>query len=507
MPRLTRTISAATAAAEGVWAPRTDVVVEEAVEPGRFHAVTGPFAGYERTLAAEGGSVTEVVRYRITSGFGTFPFNVFYRRALRRSNRDSSPWWAPAEPMDARAAATIGCLCAVAVVAGYLGTLLTQTLTFAADEFDASTTAQSTTLAIVRAGVLATLVVTALADRRGRRRLLLACCSIGCVASALGALSPNLVGVGATQLVVRTVVSACTVLLTVIAAEEMPAGSRAYGVTLLGLYGALGVGVCLLALPIADVGITAWRVLYVLPLLGLLLLRRAGRHLPESRRFEVAHEQVPMRGHGRRLALLAVSALFLNLFKDPASQLLNEFLRDERGFSAARITLFSVFTNLPGFLGVIVGGRLADTRGRRKIGAVAVLGGTSFTVVQMLSHGSGMWTFAILSSVISGAALPALVVYGPELFPTSLRGRANGVILVLGTVGTVAGLLLAGTLSDRWGGLGRPLALLSAGPLFVALLVLIAYPETAHQELEVLNPEDPVLPPLPGPTSAPPASD
>ena len=194
------------------------------MEPGRFRATIGPFTGYERTLTTEGGSVTEVVRYRITPGFGAFPFNVFYRRALRRSNRADSPWWAPAEPIDTRAAATIGCLCAVAVVAGYLGTLLTQTLTFAADEFDATKTAQSTTLAVVRIGVLATLVITTLADRRGRRRLLLLAASFGCVACALGALAPNLVAVGASQLAVRTVVSACTVLLTVIAAEEMPAG-------------------------------------------------------------------------------------------------------------------------------------------------------------------------------------------------------------------------------------------------------------------------------------------
>jgi MFS family permease len=490
-----------------VWEPRTDVVVEEAVEPGRFRATVGPFAGYERTLTTDGDSVTEVVRYTITPGFGVYPFNVFYRRALRRSNRPDSPWWAPAEPMDARAAATIGCLCVVAVVAGYLGTLLTQTLTFAADELDASKTAQSTTLAVVRIGVLVTVLITALADRRGRRRLLMVAAAVGCVACAFGAVAPNLVALGASQLVVRIVVSACTVLLTVIAAEEMPSGSRAYGITLLGLSGAVGVGVCLAALPLADVGISAWRALYVLPLLGLLLLRRAGRRLPESRRFEVRHDQVPMRGHGRRLALLAVSALLLNLFKDPASQLLNEFLRDERGFSAARISLFSVFTNVPGIIGVLVGGRLADTRGRRRIGAVAVLGGSGFTVIQMLTDGSSMWTFAILSSVISGAALPALGVYGPELFPTSLRGRANGVILVLGTIGTAAGLLLAGALSDRWDGLGRPLALLSIGPLIVALLVLVLYPETAHQELEALNPEDPVLTPLPGPTSAPAATD
>jgi hypothetical protein len=34
------------------------------------------------------------------------------------------------------------------------------------------------------------------------------------------------------------------------------------------------------------------------------------------------------------------------------------------------------------------------------------------------------------------------------------------------------------------------LAVLSIGPLLMAVLVLVAYPETAHRELEELNPED-----------------
>jgi MFS family permease len=211
-----------------------------------------------------------------------------------------------------------------------------------------------------------------------------------------------------------------------------------------------------------------------------------------------------MRGHGRRLWLLAVSALLLNLFKDPASQLLNEFLRDERHFSAARISVFTIATNLPGLIGVVVGGRIADVRGRRGVGAVAVLGGAGFTVVQMLSSGWSMWTFSLVGSVIGAAAIPALGVYGPELFPTSLRGRANGVITVLGMVGTMVGLVVAGVLSDRWDGLGPVLALLSLGPLVVGLLVLLAYPETAKHELEELNPEDPVVPtdlsPVPPPS-------
>jgi MFS family permease len=169
---------------------------------------------------------------------------------------------------------------------------------------------------------------------------------------------------------------------------------------------------------------------------------------------------------------------------------MNEFLRDERGFSAARISLFTLATNTPGAIGIIVGGRLADTRGRRIVGAVGVAGGVALTVAMVLSGGWPMWALSVLGAVVGAATVPALGVYGPELFPTSLRGRANGVISILGVTGSVIGLLVAGYLSDRWGGLGPALAVLSVGPALMAVLVLVAYPETAHRELEELNPED-----------------
>lgn len=411
-------------------------------------------------------------------------------RALQTAGPDS-PWWLPREALDRRSTATLLSLCSLAVVSGYLGTLLTQTITFAADDYDLSDTRQGLVLAAVRVGVLGSLVLTALADRRGRRRVLLAVIAVGCGASALGAASPWLLGVIASQFVVRTLVSASTVLLTVTASEEMPAGARAYGVSLLGLCGAAGVGLCLLALPLADLGGPAWRILHAVPLLGLPLVRAVGRRLPETRRFDVQHPEVPLGGHAGRLWLLAGSAFLLNIFKDPAAQLLNEFLRDERGYSAAGISSFNVATNLPGFFGVVIGGIVADRYGRRGIGAVAVVGGAVFTVTQMHSAGAAMWGWSIVAATIGGAAIPALGVYGPELFPTSLRGRANGVIAVVGVAGTITGLVTAGYLSDRWGGLAPALTLLSVCPLVMAALVVTRYPETAGQELEALNPEDP----------------
>ena len=200
---------------------------------------------------------------------------------------------------------------------------------------------------------------------------------------------------------------------------------------------------------------------------------------------------------GRASGCSAASAILLALFTAPASQLLNEFLRDEEGFSAWQITVFSILTNTPGGIGLVIGGRLADTRGRRGVGAFGVVAGTLLTVAMVVLGGWPMWGLSVAAAITGAMVVPAISVYGPELFPTSLRGRANGTIAILGVTGSVIGLLTAGALSEAWDGLGPALALLAVGPLVMALLVLVAYPETAHRELEDLNPEDRI-----GPTGA-----
>jgi MFS family permease len=245
-----------------------------------------------------------------------------------------------------------------------------------------------------------------------------------------------------------------------------------------------------MALPLADTGERGWRLVMAGALLLLPIVRLVRRHLPESRRYDAAHAEVGLAGHGRRFWLLASSAFLLQLFTAPAAQLLNEFLRDEQGFSGLRITMFSILTNTPGGIGLVVGGRLADTRGRRVVGATGVIAGTLLTVAMVLLGGWPMWVLSVGGAITGAMVVPALGVYGPELFPTSLRGRANGIIAILGVMGSVIGLGVAGFLSERWDGLGPALALLSVGPLLMAVLVLIAYPETAHRELEDLNPED-----------------
>jgi len=488
-------------------APRDDLVLEEPDPDGGFRLVTGPFWAYHRRIDHEtgpdGGRVlTETTDFALCIGAWGVVFSPLVKRALReRRPSGAQPWWAPPDRFGSREASVLGMLCALVMISGYLGTLITQTITFAADEFGADDRTQGLTLASVRVGVVVALAMVALADRRGRRRLLLSAAVAGCLVTVLGAFAPNMWWLGTSQTVARGFATALALLIAVVAVEEMPAGSRAYAISVLAMAAALGAGMAVWFLPLADLGTGGWRALYVIPVVGILLTWYVGRNLPESHRYEVAHQRAPAKPHPRRVVLLAASGFLLALFTAPASQFQNDFLRDEHGFSALQITLFTLATSTPGGIGVLVGGRLADLKGRRVVGAVAVAGGVSLTVVMYLASGWGIWVASAVGSIIGAAAVPALGVYGPELFPTSSRGRTNGIITTVGVVGSSIGLLVAGTLSDRFDSFGPAICLLAIGPAILAVLIIVAYPETAHLELEEINPEDRVDPAPAAPTA------
>src|SRR5262249_59655982 len=103
------------------------------------------------------------------------------RAALRRDGLGGTadaqvpkPWWYPPDRPDTRAARVLGLMATLSLVLGYVGVLLSQTMTFAADEFGAGTAAQGNALAAVRIGGVLAIGLAALADRRGRRRILVA---------------------------------------------------------------------------------------------------------------------------------------------------------------------------------------------------------------------------------------------------------------------------------------------------------------------------------------------
>jgi len=309
------------------------------------------------------------------------------------------------------------------------------------------------------------------------------------VVCALGAVAPSFWALTATQTLGRPVAIALGLIIGIVSAEEMPRSSRAYAISVLAMATGLGAGLCVLALPLADLGSRGWRLVYVLPLVFLVVAFDLRRRLPESRRFELPHAVAPA-FHRRRFALLAASGFLTNLLVAPASFFQNRYLKTVRAYSASEIAAFTLVTNTPGGVGIVVGGRLADVHGRRIVGAVALLGGTVATVAVFFLSGSAMWVASAVGAVVGGAAVPALGVYGAELFPTGNRGRASGLISALSLIGSSFGLLLVGVLIEQAMGYGPAMALVGIGPVLVAALVIVAYPETAHRELEDINPED-----------------
>ena len=490
----------------GILRPRTDLLLERDLGDGRFEAESGPVHSYQRTIEVVRGIVpgqpvlvTQTVDFRLAVPYFAWLFVLPFKHALARPGRARAPWWAPPARLDARGASVLGTLALLTVASGYLNTLFTQTIPFAGDEFGASNSALGVAGSFVRVGGIVALLVMIQADRRGRKIVLVWAATAGSVLAVTGALAPSLPWLTASQMLARAFGTTILLLVTIVAAEEMPAGSRAYAVSLLAMSSGLGAGVCVLALRLADLSTRSWRLLYVIPLLALPIVGAVRRNLPESRRFIAPHVPGAMAGHGGRLLLLAVSGVLVNLFVAPSSQFGNQYLRDERGFSGGRIGLLSVTIGTPAVIGIVAGGRIADVRGRRVVAAVALVFGTIFTLGYYFTSGWQMWVVAMVGAIISAAAIPALGVYGPELFPTGLRGRANGMVAVSSLLGSASGLILCGVMSDNFGRIGPAMSILAAGPLLLAILVMAAYPETAGRELEDLNPEDrpptPLLPP------------
>ena len=490
----TRTVSATDLPA--LFEPRRGLVEERAVGDGVFESEKGPVSGYRRRITVVSETDTEVtvaqeISFRVAIPYWGWIFHGAMAHELSRIGpAKRRPWWAPPDTFDERAATVLGCLAALSMITGLTGVLLAQTLTFAAEQFGADTRAQGLATAAARMDVLVAILLVSAADRKGRRRIVLVSAVVACTLTVVGALSPNIFALAATQLVARGAATALALALGIMAAEEVPAGSRAYAISVLSVSAAFGAGFPVAALFVADLHPGGWRLLFAMAGIGIPLALSVARRLPESKRFDRPHVEAPVAGHGRRFWLLAVSGLLLALFISPASQFTNEFLRQERNFSAGAISLFTILTNMPGGIGIVVGGYLADLKGRRIVGAVGVVGGVGATVAMFFSTGWPLWAWSVVGSVVGSATVPALGVYGPELFPTSLRGRANGVIGGLGRIGSVVGLVSVGFLAASFGGLAPALLILSAGPAVVAVLVLVAYPETARLELEDLNPED-----------------
>ncbi len=137
---------------------------------------------------------------------------------------------------------------------------------------------------------------------------------------------------------------------------------------------------------------------------------------------------------------------------------------------------------------MLVGGRLAEIRGRRPVAGIALAVATGTQMIFFLTGGVSLWLMSAVSIFMAGAGGIALGTLDAELFPTEVRSTSNAMLYVVGVIGSATGLLLAGDLSHHLGGIGKSVALTGVGSFLVALLVIPLLPESAARTLDEISP-------------------
>jgi MFS family permease len=407
----------------------------------------------------------------------------------------------PDEPFSPEQATLLATAAAAVAVVAFGSALFGQLADPVQEAFDASDTKLGVALAITRAGALVALFVTAIADRRGRRRSILIGVVGSAVACAASAIAPTLELFTMAQIVQRGCVITTVTVAGIAAIEEAPEGSRAYAASMLALAGGFGFSFAVVFLPLADIGRHGWRLPYVIGAGTILLAPRIAPRLAETTRYRTLETRAEVtRGrvreifdshYGRRFALLAAVGFLTSVFNAPSSQLMNKYLSDERDFSNSGIAGFrAVTTALPGLIGLVVGGRLAESKGRKPVAIVALLIATVTQMVFFLHGGSILWVMAAASVLTSSMAGIALGTLDAELFPTEVRSTSNALLTVVGVVGSATGLILAGSLSDPTGGIGNSIALCGIASLLAAVFFLPRLPETGARLLDDVSPTE-----------------
>jgi len=396
--------------------------------------------------------------------------------------------------LDRSRRSVLGLLWLASLPAAFANTVFTQTAAFAAREFGVSASEQGVAAAVVRAGVVITIPFALLADRVGRRRVIVALSWAAPCIVGLGALAPSFWWLVATQFVGRPLGIALTVVVIVVATEEMGSDARAWALGVLAIGSGFGAGTAIAALPLAGIDEGSWRLVYLVGLVWLGVAAILTRRLTETGRFltHAATRTSPAAASGpglqpRRLALQAFVAAAANVFIASVSVFQVRYLLDVRGFGASATSIFLIASTIPGSIGLVVGGRIADRRGRRALAGVAIPIATVASVAFFSTSGVAMWFAAITGATAFAFAYPAMAVFRSELFPTARRTLSSSLVTASSLLGGAGGLIAVGALVDSGIGYGRAIGLLAPGPLVVAILIATRFPETALRELEELN--------------------
>jgi MFS family permease len=310
-------------------------------------------------------------------------------------------------------------------------------------------------LAIIRLASLGALPLTGLADRFGRRRLVIVTLTVGLALTVLSSLSPGYWWFVAVFALGRPLLSSTNALTQIIAAEETGASDRAKAVALVSAGYGVGAGITAILHSLFERTL-GFRGLFALALVPLVLVQLVRPKLVESQRYEIAAAEPVhprpvtgvMQARLRRVWIVVAVTFLISVITGPANTFVFLFAQSFVHLSGGSTALMVVGAGAAGFLGLLLGRYLADRIGRR---TTAALGMTALAVCGVVAYSGSRPTLVIgyVLGVAGGSVLaPALGSLVNELFPTEVRASVAGWVVAAGVLGAVAGLLLFGAVAD-----------------------------------------------------------
>ncbi|WOK35400.1 MFS transporter [Sphingomonas sp. C3-2] len=352
-------------------------------------------------------------------------------------------------------------------------------------------------LSMIGMGAIAAWFLLRLADRWGRRPIMLLSVTGFSIGSVATALAPDLPSYTAIQFVTRLLLVTQIATAYVIVSETLPAHLRGRAIGILGAAGSVGAALPMLLLAPAEGSALGWRMLFIVGAAPLLVLPIMVWKLRETPAFTQRRASTPdktgfadefraLTRPGMRGRFVAMSGLWfvINFASAVSSFFFSFYVLNERGWTALDLAKIAPAGFASAFIGYIAAGWLMDGIGRRRT-AMIFLGMTAVLTLQCYAA-TDWWTIALCW--VGLQAMLGIWTIGftlnSELFPTAIRAAANGWCHnLLGRWGMVIAPMLFGWVSVQAGSVaaaGQWLGLVG----FLGLpLIYFAIPETAGTAL------------------------
>lgn len=358
-----------------------------------------------------------------------------------------------------------------------------------------SGTALGLGLATIRAAALGGLPLAGVADRYGRRGVVLGYTMTGLALTALAALAPAFVVFVALFALARPLLSATNAVAGVIAAEETRVADRSKAIALITAAYGLGSGLTTIVRALFGEALGP-RGLFALCVVPLLLVPLVGRLLEEPDRFRrlqaaggrglrlgAVHPDVRV-----RLMLLCGLTFTATFVATPVTSFVFAYAEGPLGLPVTIQPLVALLAGLGGLAGFALGIPAADRIGRRWTSAVLhVIAGAAAIALYAGSTPLALVSYVLLLGA-SSAYAPAVGALSAEIFPTADRATAAGWITASGAVAAVLGLISFGVLLDIGDGYLLPAVVVSI-PVILSAPLYLLLPETRGMELEESAPD------------------